>query len=55
MIHVCLVFIALFLLWDRPGVRRRVKRMPSWTTVGTWTQNSVRKMLHLRRKAHPVG
>lgn len=55
MVYVCLVFIALFLLWDRPGVRRRVKRMPSWTTVGTWTLNSVRRMLRQRRKAHPVG
>ena len=24
-------------LLDRPGVRHRIKRMPSWATVGAWT------------------
>ncbi len=41
MIWACLALIALFLVWDRPGVRRRVKKMPSWSTVGLWTVNSV--------------
>ena len=48
-IYGCLAFIALFLLWDRPGVRRRVKKMPSWTTVGTWTQKSARRIVRLKR------
>lgn len=44
-----LAFIALFLLWDRPGVRRRVKKMPSWATVGTWTLNNARCIVRLKR------
>ena len=44
-----LAFIALFLLWDRPGVRRRVKKMPSWATVGTWTLNNARRIVRLKR------
>lgn len=41
MIYACLAFIVVFLLLDRPGVRRRVKKMPSWSTVGTWVLNKV--------------
>lgn len=37
MIWACLAYIMIFLLWDRPGIRRRIKRMPAWSTVGTWT------------------
>ena len=36
-IYATLAFIAIFLLLDRPGVRHRIKRMPSWATVGAWT------------------
>jgi len=43
MIWGCIAYIAIFLLWDRPGVRRRVKRMPAWSTVGVWTLRSVNK------------
>ena len=48
-IYGCLACIALFRLGDRPGVRRRVKKMPSWATVGTWTLNSARRIVCLKR------
>lgn len=37
MIYGTLAFIAIFALLNRPGVRHRIKRMPSWSTVGAWT------------------
>lgn len=51
MIWVCIFFILGFLLWDSPAVRRRVKRMPAWTTVGAWTLGSFnRGQKQLRRQ-----
>ena len=41
------------LLWDIPGVRRRVKHMQTWPRVGLQVLNGVRrqqKLLRLRRK-----
>lgn len=46
-------FALLMLLWDIPGVRRRVKHMQTWPRVGLQVPNGVRrqqKLLRLRRK-----
>lgn len=46
-------FALLMLLWDIPGVRRRVKHMQTWPRVGLQVLNGVRrqqKLLRLRRK-----
>lgn len=43
MTWACIFFVLGFLLWDSPGVRHRIKRMPSWSAVGAWTFNSVAK------------
>ena len=43
MIWACLAFIAFFTLIDRSGFRRRVKKMPAWSTVGAWTLNGFRR------------
>ena len=48
MIYACLIFIAIFLLWDRPGVRHRIKKMPSWATVGSWTLNRAKRIVRIR-------
>ena len=37
MIWACLIFIAIFLLWDRPEIRHTVKNMPSWSHFGART------------------
>ena len=43
-IYATLAFIAIFLLLDRPGVRHRIKRMPSWATVGAWVFSRVLRL-----------
>lgn len=40
MVWACIFYVLWFLLWDIPAVQRRIKRMPSWATVGTWTLNT---------------
>lgn len=53
MTWVCLFYVLGFLLWDSPGVRHRIKRMPSWSTVGARTLNSFnrsQKRLRVRVK-----
>lgn len=49
MIWACIAFIAIFLLWDRPFIRHRIKQMPSWSTVGTWTLNAVARVVRRKR------
>ncbi len=56
MIWACIIYIIIFLLWDRPGFRHSIKRMPAWSTVGAWTVNSLMRLGHLprpRRKKKP--
>lgn len=43
-IWVCLMFIAIFVLWDRPLVRHRIKKMPAWSVVGARTLSSFNKL-----------
>ena len=50
MVWACLLFIAVFLVWDQPTVRRRVKRMPAWSTVGVWSLRSVVKGGEMTKK-----
>ncbi len=50
MIWACIIYIIIFLLWDRPAVRQRIKRMPAWSTVGAWTVNSLIRLGHLPRR-----
>ncbi len=38
-----LFFALLMLLWDIPGVRRRIKHIPSWPRVGVQIWNKVRR------------
>lgn len=52
-LYAALFFALLMLLWDIPGVRRRVKHMQTWPRVGLQVLNGVRrqqKLLRLRRK-----
>lgn len=52
-VSISLFFALLMLLWDIPGVRRRVKHMQTWPRVGLQVLNGVRrqqKLLRLRRK-----
>ena len=52
-LYAALFFALLMLLWDIPGVRRRVKHMQTWPCVGLQVLNGVRrqqKLLRLRRK-----
>lgn len=41
----CIVVMLLFLLYDRPYVRRSMKRMPSWRSVG----HGVARLVHHRQ------
>ena len=43
-IWVCLMFIAIFVLWDRPLVRHRIKKMPAWSVVGARTLSGFNKL-----------
>ncbi len=44
-----LFFAMLMLLWDIPGIRRRVKHIPSWPKVGVQVWNNARRWQRLKR------
>lgn len=53
-----LFFAMLMLLWDIPGVRRNIRRIPEWSTVGmrVWRAYSRQRRLHrLRRQRRKLG
>lgn len=53
-----LFFAMLMLLWDIPGVRRNIRRIPEWSTVGmrVWRAYSRQRRLHrLRRQRRELG
>ena len=53
-----LSFAMLMLLWDIPGVRRNIRRIPEWSTVGmrVWRAYSRQRRLHrLRRQRRKLG
>lgn len=49
-IWACIFFILGFMLWDSPGVRRHVKRMPAWSVVGARTLNGFMKGQRILRQ-----
>lgn len=53
-----LFFAILMLLWDIPEVRRNIRRIPEWSTVGmrVWRAYSRQRRLHrLRRQRRELG
>ncbi len=53
-----LFFAMLMLLWDIPEVRRNIRRIPEWSTVGmrVWRAYSRQRRLHrLRRQRRELG
>jgi len=50
MIWACLVFIAIFLLWDRPEIRHTVKSMPSWSHFGARILGAFNRAQHRARR-----
>lgn len=53
-----LFFAMLMLLWDIPGVRRNIRRIPEWSTVGmrVWRAYNRQRRLHrLRRQRRELG
>lgn len=53
-----LFFAMLMLLWDIPGVRRNIRRIPEWSTVGmrVWRGYNRQRRLHrLRRQRRKLG
>lgn len=53
-----LFFAMLMLLWDIPEVRRNIRRIPEWSTVGmrVWRAYSRQRRLHrLRRQRRKLG
>lgn len=53
-----LFFAMLMLLWDIPGVRRNIRRIPEWSTVGmrVWRGYNRQRRLHrLRRQRRELG
>ena len=60
-IYAALFFALLMLLWDIPGVRRRVHRVPSWPSVGQQLltgakrRERLRKLRRERQQAAAIG
>lgn len=53
-----LFFAMLMLLWYIPGVRRNIRRIPEWSTVGmrVWRGYNRQRRLHrLRRQRRELG
>lgn len=48
-LYAAIFFALLMLLWDIPGVRHRVKKLPLWPTVGAQLVNGLNRRQRLRR------
>ena len=49
-----LFFAMLMLLWDIPGVRRNIRRIPEWSTVGMRVWRGYNRQRRLHRPTPPA-